>query len=121
MDEQGWDTRVTADGGLSASIPDEQLEQYQHDLDECAARFGYDEPPPPLTRQEAEAYYDELVQATECVRELGYPTPEPASKQATVEALMRGEGPPWLPHERLLDTDDGDALDHAARECELAE
>lgn len=42
-----------------------------------------------MTREQAEAYDEQLFEVAECVRRAGYPVGEPPSRQAAVEALMQ--------------------------------
>jgi hypothetical protein len=101
MADKGWEVQLDNDGGWSTTVgvPDEQLEQFDADVDDCRATFGLDQPPPPLTQQEAEELYDLLTGAVaDCVRNLGYTVPEPPSRQAYVELLTGGGLADWHPH-----------------------
>lgn len=110
MEGKGWDVQL-GDGALSAEVPDEQNEQFLSDHEKCVRVYGYDRTPK-MNQEEAEEYYEELVTAGECLREEGFTTPDPASRQATIEALLNGQLPSWNPYDHVI-ADDGPGDDFA--------
>lgn len=101
LTDKGWKVELDEeDGGVfnPEPIPDEQRDRFLADRQACVEKFGYDQLPR-WTREDAEAYYDALVEAADCVRGLGYPVPEAPSRQTVVENLMNGRLPGWNPYE----------------------
>lgn len=104
MAEKGWMMAIDEEGGLAIDVPVEQGEALEQADRECQEKFGYDQPPPPMTQEEAEVYYEKLLATGECVRDMGFTTPELPSRQSTIESLTQpGRLPNWNPHENLIE------------------
>lgn len=88
MQERGWDVEVLGDGRLSSEWPSEQADQAESDYASCEREAGLDKPRPPRSKGDAEAYFDALLEAAECVRSLGYDVEEPPSREFAVEELQ---------------------------------
>lgn len=103
MSEKGWDASVEPDNRWSVSgIPDDQLDREEADSAACEAQFGYDQAPPPITREEAEATYVEMLDVATCVRNLGFPVSDPPSEQTYVDDLVSNRFP-WNPYDAIWD------------------
>lgn len=92
LEAKGWQMEVNLDNSYSVGgdgIPEEQVEQYFTDQDDCRRQLGHDQPLPPMTRAQAEVYFEHLLAVADCVRDEGYPVGEPPSRQVAVEALMQ--------------------------------
>ncbi|HIW62414.1 MAG TPA: hypothetical protein H9881_08160 [Candidatus Stackebrandtia excrementipullorum] len=89
LTDKGWNVTAGSDGSLSAETPTEQYEQYESDREDCSAELGYDQPLPVRTAEEAEAYFDALLEAADCVRDLGYTVADPPSRQYAVEQIQQ--------------------------------
>lgn len=86
--DKGWEVKVHPDNSYSVGgIPQEQVAQFEAD-DQTCQEAGDHEPPPPMTQEQAGAYYEALWEVAECVRGQGYDPGEAPSRQAAVEALM---------------------------------
>lgn len=122
MRERGWDLVVTDDGGFDARYPSEQRNAFDADLEECMAKFGYDESPTPMTEEEATELYDLYLEAADCLDGRGYPPPEPPSRQAFVEDVISSGLPSWDPYMHLLDaTDSYEKIRQLENACPLPE
>lgn len=104
MTDAGWEVEIDElDGSLVASkVPDSQVVQLEQDLAQCAQRYPL--PELVISRENAELYYDRLVDAGECLDSLGFSVPEPPSREASVESMIGGNGgidPLWDPYEPL--------------------
>lgn len=116
MEVKGWDVRIEGEG-MVAEVPDAQNDQFLQDHEECITKFGYGKPPE-MDRQEAGQFYDALVETGLCLSDLGYTVPEPASRQATVDALMNGELPSWDPYDQVFtNVTSTSELDRAYEAC----
>lgn len=87
--EKGWDVTVHPDNSISSEYPEEQDDQFMSDYENCSDQVHPDQPRPPMTEAQAEAYFDALLDVADCVRGLGYRVAEPPSRQAAVEALQQ--------------------------------
>jgi hypothetical protein len=102
MSEKGWETEISWDGGLGLSgVPADQVDQVDADVRECRERFGYDRPARIPSQQEAEELYDALMDVAECVRERGFPVPDPPSRQAYVEDFLTDGYVTWHPYDTV--------------------
>jgi hypothetical protein len=63
------------------------VDQFDADDQECQELL--DDPPPSLNAQQAEQYFDALLEAAECISDLGYPVSNPPSRGAAIEALTQ--------------------------------
>lgn len=72
-----------------------------------------------MTDEQAEEYFDALLEVAECVRELGYQVADPPSRQAAVEALQQNViDLGWDPYEDVtLNAGSNDKTDEVYREC----
>lgn len=122
MQERGWAMELNeGDGSLLAEYPEDQASAHEEDWAECQAQF----PPTVIevSQERAEAYYDALVEAGECLAAHGVDVPAPPSRQASVESMLSGGGvidPLWDPyatlHEQgLTSTKVADAEQHCPR------
>lgn len=120
LSAKGWDVRADADDEVHAeAIPEAQIDQYRADRDACMAEFGYDEPPS-ITPEVASGYYDKMLALADCLRGLGYPVPDPPSREAFVEELVATGGSSWFPYEAVQDAafaGDADAFREADAAC----
>lgn len=92
LEAKGWEMEVHLDNSYSVGgdgIPKEQIDQYFADQDDCRRQLGHAQPIPPMTREQAEDYFEELFEVADCVRSMGYPVGEAPSRQWAVEALMQ--------------------------------
>ncbi|AYY12332.1 hypothetical protein EF847_06025 [Actinobacteria bacterium YIM 96077] len=118
MGDKGWELTIDDDGSVMGSAPVEQRDQYRNDMEACKAEYGYDLPPPPMTREQAEEHYAELADAAQCIKDLGYAVPEPPSKQASIESLMsESRDPLWFPYKHVVDTKDRSEIERVFAEC----
>lgn len=118
MSDLGWEVEANADGSWSTidGIPAEQNEQFEADAAQCESRYGYDIPPQ-VSRNEAERYFEALLEAAECVRSLGFQVPEPPSRQSFVSSIVNGELPSWNPYERLVASASRPEIEGVFEEC----
>lgn len=118
LGEKGWEVEVSWDNSIGMSgLPPEQRDQYDADVQVCLAAFGYDEPPRPLTQEEAQDLYDAMLLVAECVRGLGYTVPDPPSKQTYAEWLTTPGGlAKWTPYSGIPMTSRDDRK-RAQQEC----
>lgn len=86
--ERGWEVTAHPDNSVSANYPREQEERYLEDQADCSSQVQPDAVPP-MTEPQAEKYFDGLLEAADCVRDLGFQVAEPPSRQAAVEALQQ--------------------------------
>jgi hypothetical protein len=83
---QGWDVTANPDGSYLAAVPSDQMDRFQADEAECIEMFRFDEP---VTQTQAETFFDALLDAAECVRELGYHVDDPPSRRFAVEEIQK--------------------------------
>lgn len=99
MGDKGWNVIIIPEaegGGITAEIPQAQAEAFRADNFACAAEFGYDQPPPPMSEEDARAYLAKVVEAAECVEDLGFEVPARPAEQDSLEGLMSVElDPRW--------------------------
>lgn len=96
----------------------QQEDQYRADYDICVDQVQPDEPRPPMTEEQAETYFDALLEVADCVRGLGYQVAEPPSRQAAVEALQQpiiDLG--WDPYEDPVRNAGTEEIDNVYRAC----
>lgn len=118
LQEKGWDVTAHPDNSVSAEIPVQQEDQYRADYDICVDQVQPDEPRPPMTEEQAETYFDALLEVADCVRGLGYQVAEPPSRQAAVEALQQpiiDLG--WDPYEDPVRNAGTEEIDNVYRAC----
>lgn len=116
--DKGWETEDNLDGSYRAAVPTEQIDKFNAAERECVEELGLDQPWS-LNEAQAEAYFDALLEAAECVREMGYEVADPPSRQAAIEEIMV---PPidlgWNPYEApVLGAAAGDELDELFAAC----
>lgn len=115
LNDKGWDVKPAADGGFETdTVPAEQMEQFQADIEACQGEHGYSNDLV-YTPERAERYFDASLEAAECLRDLGYEIADPPSRQAFVEALVNDEPPPWYPHHEAMAA--GGLLSELEAEC----
>lgn len=120
MTEKGWNVAANPDGSWETvdSIHVSQEERFEADVEECRDRFGYERGAPTMTQEQAEEFYDALLNAAECLKDLGLTTPEAVSKQASVESLINGGPPLWDPYEHVVGSVESAAeLEEVFKEC----
>lgn len=100
---KGWQVRADPDGGITGgAIPAGQEDSFLEDQAACISEYGYDIPRPPITAEEAETIWDELLAVAECVKGLGYDVAEPPSRGFAVEALQQQPiDLGWWPHDHV--------------------
>jgi hypothetical protein len=119
LSAKGWAVQRDAGGGWStiSGVPAEQVNQFDSDVVDCKAEFGYDKKLE-ITAKQAEGFYDKLVASAECLRGLGFEISEPPSRQAFVETLVGGELPAWAPYSQLIQMGASrDEFETAEKEC----
>jgi hypothetical protein len=85
---------------MTVDVPEAQHAQFTRDNAECVELYG-EPPPPPMTEAEATQLYDAMTATTECLRNLGWTTPDPPSREATVAAILDTGFPSWDPYQHV--------------------
>lgn len=115
--EAGWETTISADGGLSSSVPDAQADAYRAAHDACLTKFGYDLPPAAMDRETAEAYLAAVVAAADCLTAAGYDVPARPAEAESLEGLMSPDlDPRW---DIYGNVPDGPELQKAQSSCPI--
>lgn len=116
--ELGWDVTTHPDNSMSTGgIPDDQRDRFDSDHKQCIQEGGFDQPRPPITEQQASEYFDALLEAGDCVSDLGYLVDDPPSRQAAIEALQQERiDVGWDPYEQVILTEPS-KLEDVYREC----
>lgn len=96
MSDRGWEVSTDYSNGVfptdvTQGIPAQQASQYDDDLDECTALYGFDQPRIPTQEQMEELYELETV-ARQCVIDEGYDLPPMPSLATFTESYGTGEG-----------------------------
>ena len=113
--DAGWNLRTDGVGGLSADITAEQRPAFLAANKSCQARLG--EPPPvaPASEAEIRARYAYLLEARDCLSNLGYTMGEPPTLELFLESYTSG---PWSPFNDLADQTTSQAQwDQANQAC----
>jgi hypothetical protein len=96
--EQGFAARREGTGITMPGLPDEQQGAADDAFNACALEIQG--PPVTPTRENLARLYDEYLEAAECLRERGVSVPDPPSRGAWVEQMLRPSGDgsgPWEP------------------------
>ncbi|WP_146843324.1 hypothetical protein [Cellulomonas composti] len=120
MRDRGWDvTAENEDGGdsLTARYPIGQEGPYEADRSACFAEA--DVPQETLmTAQEAGEWFDKNVAAAQCLAEHGYPVTDPPSKQAYIDAAVKGTYI-WSATEGVAKGSDPATFTKAGADCQV--
>lgn len=102
MTGRGWQVGQFPDGSWGApdGIPAARADAYDSDARQCAASFGLDKSPPPVTREIAEAHFAALTATSECLRGRGYEVPDPPQRERSVASMLNSGDPLWDPYEK---------------------
>ena len=97
--DAGWN--VNADGvGGSADITAEQRPAFLAARESCGATLGEPPPPVPVSEAEIRARYAYLLEARDCLIDLGYAIGAPATLDHFLDSYASG---PWSPFNDLAD------------------
>ena len=106
---------MSPDGdSMTADIPPEQRSAFMAAKDACEAQIGEPPTPRPLSEQEIRDRYDYLVQARQCLIDLGYTMSEPPSVDEFIDSWATG---PWSPYNDLADQTTRQQWEEANQEC----
>jgi hypothetical protein len=99
--DAGWNVKTDGVGGFSADITAEQRPAFLAARESCGAALG--EPPPlaPASEAEIRARYAYLLEARDCLIDLGYTIGEPPTLELFLESYTSG---PWSPFNDLAPT-----------------
>ena len=114
----GWNVKTDGVGGLSADITAEQRPAFMAAREACGETIG--EPPPraPASEAEIRARYAYLLDARDCLIELGYTIGAPATLDHFLDSYASG---PWSPFSDLADQTTSPAeWDQANQACPQA-
>lgn len=117
---RGWAVSVDTTGGVGpeAGIPEEQLPSYESDLAACETEYGYDQPLPPMTEDQAEQRLVALEEVSSCLTGLGFLVPEPPSDEKAKAGLMTSaRDPGWDPYAEVVASRDQQDINRAMSEC----
>lgn len=105
LTEKGWDVELTEFGEFEASFPDDQKDAYHADSEACREEHNLDKPPPPMSRDAASEYFDLMLEAAECLKDLGHAVPEPPSREAFIATMttLDPSGDFWDPYLEAMD------------------
>lgn len=120
LEDLGWD--IDVDGGSVSvrQLPDEQVDQYLADRDDCLATLGYDElPPPSFTADELARAYEVLLEVADCVRDLGHHVPDAPSRQAFIDQMLEHPIPQWHPYDGVVRDGDPGQIQQVEEHCPL--
>lgn len=113
--EAGWDVVVDPAGGMRLdSLTVEQRPAFQAAKAACQQDIGLPPPPRPLSESEIRDRYQYLLQARQCLMELGYTISEPPSVDAFIESWATG---PWSPYSDVVDVANREQLAEANEKC----
>lgn len=99
MADRGWEVVEQHDGSFAATVPEDRRAAYDADVAACEKESGLsDLPPLAVTVQQAEQLYGYLLEVADCVRDLGYPVPDPPDRQEFVDQLVATSISPWHPY-----------------------
>jgi hypothetical protein len=82
----GWEAE-RAHGSISAPATEEQRPALAEDFATCEAQFGYDQPIPGLSPEEARLMLEKLDTAAACLVAAGYPVPARPTDEAALAGL----------------------------------
>lgn len=116
--EFGWEAREQPDGGLLADVPTNRGDAYEEDFAKCESRFGYDQPPAPLSSSQAEELFARVGVTADCLIARGFDVGVRPSKRAFVDAVTSGEGG-WDPYVEIYGPGKMDESEYFAvlRDC----
>jgi hypothetical protein len=80
----------------------------------CEAEIGVPPTAQPLSESEIKARYDYLVQARECLLDLGYSISDPPSIDEFLDTWATG---PWTPYSDLADQTNQQQWENANQRC----
>ncbi|BDZ54712.1 hypothetical protein GCM10025870_17850 [Agromyces marinus] len=100
MVDNGWvDLVLDEDGSFGGTVPPEQREQYQADLEDCDAKAQLKYPMPETTEDDMRERYVFELETRKCLMAQGYPISEPPSVEKYIEQNQTGEL--WMPYSEL--------------------
>lgn len=88
LKKKGWDVKVGQDPTgyyVDYTSPQGQDLALNRDANLCTKEIGFDNPPPPMSREELEALYKKQLATKECLEAEGYTIEEPPSEEAFVK------------------------------------
>lgn len=99
LTENGWDVVIPADdpAALEHHVPTEQRSAWTEDFVRCSNAHDFSPDPPAVDQDGAERAWEEYTDAAACMREHGYPPPEPPSRELFLAEQLAG-GSSWNPH-----------------------
>jgi hypothetical protein len=92
--DRGWAVTITADGGISSSVSEEQMDVYRQDIEECGKGLLPDRAK--FTDEQWSEMYAAVIESADCLAEQGYEAPETPSLQAFID--LNGD---WSPHSTI--------------------
>jgi hypothetical protein len=99
--DAGWKAEVGEDGdSMSVDVSGEQREAFIKAQSECEAAVGKPGPPAVLGESEIRDRYAFLLEARQCLLDLGYAISEPPSVDTFIESWATG---PWSPYLEVAD------------------
>jgi hypothetical protein len=96
LQDRGWKATLSEDNGVQASVPNEQLDMYQKDVEECGEGLLPDKTA--FTQDQWSRAYELANETADCLAELGYEGKNRPSLQAFIES--NGD---WSVYADLLD------------------
>ncbi|WP_137243932.1 hypothetical protein [Plantibacter flavus] len=117
LSEGGWPVSLGTDGGFKTStIPEDQLDLYQANVDSCLKSFGYDKPVPALSDDQLKELYPHVLWEWKCLDERGYGPEAPPSEQSFVD-FYHNNGGTWTPYSQFTSTLGDDELNKLLDAC----
>lgn len=104
LSELGWPVSTGTDGSYkTGTIPEDQVESYQTDVDGCLKQFGCDQSPPSLSDQQLRELYPHVLWEWKCLNEAGYNPSSPPSEQAYIDSY-HDNGGTWSAYSQFTAT-----------------
>ena len=95
VDQKGWDVKVDErDGGIAFEGTEDQMDQYQCDMEECMSRHDDGTDLKDFTAEQWDEYCEAESERAECLREQGVNVPRMPSRQAFIDSF--GTSEPWI-------------------------
>ncbi len=96
LQDKGWPEQIVHDAFRSkVSVTLQGWEsdptRFASDVETCYEAYGPSPAPPALTRDIAAEGWERQMKARDCLKEKGFSLPDPPSREAYVDAHMRGE------------------------------
>lgn len=116
--DAGWNVETDGSVGFSADITGEQRPAFLAARSACGATLGEPAPVAPLSEADRRARYAYLLEARDCLINLGYTIGEPPTLDHFLDSYASG---PWTPFSDLADQTTSQAeWDQANRSCPQA-